>query len=137
MAIVLTETTATELPDSRIEGERLWLVPAELEAATGWSVRPEGLCRGNVCVPLAPGREGELVSGHQVDAAALWRHLGQPLAHSADGRVWVLGTAAADRAEALRSLEAPDFTLPDHTGRRHSLAEHRGKKVLLVSWASW
>ena len=137
MAIVLTETTATELPDSRIEGERLWLVPAELEAATGWSVRPEGLCRGNVCVPLAPGREGELVSGHQVDAAALWRHLGQPLAHSTDGHVWVLGTAAADRAEALRSLEAPDFTLPDHTGRRHSLAEHRGKKVLLVSWASW
>jgi hypothetical protein len=137
MAIVLTETTTTELPDSRIEGERLWLVPAELETATGWSVRPEGLCRGNVCVPLAPGREGELVRGHQVDAAALWRHLGQPLAHSADGRVWVLGTAAADRAEALRSLEAPDFTLPDHTGRRRSLAEHRGKKVLLVSWASW
>jgi hypothetical protein len=137
MAIVLTETTATELPDSRIEGERLWLVPAELEAATGWSVRPEGLCRGNVCVPLAPGRESELVRGHQVDAAALWRHLGQPLAHSADGRVWVLGTAAADRGEALQSLEAPDFTLPDHTGRWHSLAEHRGKKVLLVSWASW
>ena len=49
----------------------------------------------------------------------------------------MLGAAAADRAAALRSLEAPDFTLPDRTGRLHSLSEHRGKKVLLVSWASW
>ena len=33
--------------------------------------------------------------------------------------------------------EAPDFTLPDAAGRLHRLSEHRGKKVLLVTWASW
>ena len=137
MAILLTETAETVLPDARVEGERLWLSAAELEAATGWWPRPEGLCRGSVCVPIPPGRESELLRGGQVDVAALWRHLGQPLVHSADGVAWVLGTAAADRVEALRSLQAPDFSLPDRTGRRHSLAEHRGKKVLLVSWASW
>jgi len=137
MAILMTETTETVLPDARAEGERLWLFPAELEAATGWSSRPEGLCRGSACVPIPPGREREFVRDNQIDAAAFWRHLGQPLAHSADGRTWVLGTAAADRAAALRSLQAPDFTLPDRTGRLHSLSEHRGKKVLLVSWASW
>jgi peroxiredoxin len=49
----------------------------------------------------------------------------------------VLGEAAGDRAAALRSLQAPDFTLPDLSGRMHRLSEHRGKKVLLVSWASW
>ena len=32
---------------------------------------------------------------------------------------------------------APDFTLPDSTGRMHRLSDHRGKKVLLVTWASW
>ena len=137
MAILLTETTETVLPDSRAEGGRLWLSPAELEAATGWSSRPEGFCRGGICVPVPPARERELMGGGQIDVAALWRHLGQPFAHSGDGRVWVLGTAAADRAAALRSLQAPDFSLPDRTGRRHSLSEHRGKKVLLVSWASW
>jgi hypothetical protein len=88
-------------------------------------------------VPIPAGREREFQRGDQIDAAALWRHLGQPLAHSADGGAWVLGTAAADRGAALRSLEAPDFSLPDRTGRQHSLSEHRGKKVLLVSWASW
>jgi hypothetical protein len=137
MAILLTATTETVISDARVEGERLWLFPEELETSTGWSSRPEGLCRGSVCVPIPPGREREFVRDGQIDAAAVWRHLGQPLAHSADGGVWVLGAAAADRAAALRSLEAPDFTLPDRTGRLHSLSEHRGKKVLLVSWASW
>jgi len=137
MASVLTHVTEIVVPDARVEGERLWLSPAELEAATGWAARPEGLCRGAVCVPIPPSRERDWLREDRVDAAALWRHLGQPLVHSADGGTWVLGTAAADRAAALRSLQAPDFTLPDRTGRRHSLAEHRGRKVLLVSWASW
>jgi hypothetical protein len=137
MAILLTETTETVIPDARVEGERLWLSPDEFETSTGWSSRPEGLCRGSVCVPIPPGREREFVRGGQTDAAAVWLHLGQPLAHSTDGGVWVLGTAAADRAAALRSLAAPDFSLPDRSGRLHSLSEHRGKKVLLVSWASW
>jgi hypothetical protein len=137
MAILMTETSETVLPDTRAEGDRLWLLPPELEAATGWSWRPEGLCRGSICVPIPSRREGELLRGGQVDVAALWRHLGQPFVHSANGTVWVLGTAAADRQAALRSLEAPDFSLPDRAGRRHSLSEHRGKKVLLVSWASW
>ena len=137
MITVLTDTRTIELPAGRVEGERLWLSNAELESATGWSSRTEGLCRGEVCVPVPSARARELRRGEQIDVAALWRHLGQPLAHSADGRAWVLGTAAVDRAAALRSLTAPDFSLPDRSGRRHSLSEHRGKKMLLVSWASW
>ena len=137
MAILLTDTAETVVPDARAEGDRLWLTAAELETATGWSSRPEGFCRGSICVPVAAGRERELLRDGQIDVAALWRHLGQPVVHSADGGAWVLGTGAADREAALRSLQAPDFSLPDRTGRVHSLAEHRGKKVLLVSWASW
>lgn len=60
-----------------------------------------------------------------------------PLAHDASTATWVLGESAASRSAQLQSLEAPDFTLPDLAGQRHSLAEQRGKKVLLVSWASW
>jgi hypothetical protein len=137
MATLVTETTEMELPDAHVEGERLWLSAAELEAATGWSSRPEGLCRGGVCVPIPPGREREFLRDGRIGAAAVWRHLGKPIAHSADGSIWVLGEAAGERAAALRSLEAPDFTLPDPSGRMHSLSEHRGQKVLLASWASW
>jgi hypothetical protein len=137
MTILLTDTGEHAVPDARAEGEGLWLSPADLEAATGWASRPEGFCRAGLCVPVPAGREREFVRDDRIDAGALWRHLGQPLASSADGAVWVLGAGAADRAAALRSLQAPDFALPDRHGRLHRLSEHRGRKVLLVSWASW
>ena len=122
---------------ARAEGQRLWLTPSELEAATGWELQPEGFCHGGACVPLPAGRESELVRDGRVEVGALWRHLGKALAHSEAGDVWVLGEGAGDRAEALRSLQAPDFSLPDPSGAMHSLSEQHGKKVLLVTWASW
>lgn len=137
MAMLLTEDGDKAVPAARAAGERLWIDGAALEAATGWSLAPEGFCRSGMCVPLPPGREAEFVQGDQVDLAALWRHLGKPIVHDAAGEVWALGGSAEDRAAALRSLEAPDFTLPDPAGRLHSLSDYRGKKVLLVSWASW
>lgn len=62
---------------------------------------------------------------------------GRPVAVDADEHVAYLGVPASQRAAALASLEAPDFTLPDLEGRPHSLAEQRGKKVLLVAYGSW
>lgn len=62
---------------------------------------------------------------------------GRPVALDADERAAYLGITAKERARVLASLEAPDFTLPDLEGRLHSLSEHRGKKVLLVAYASW
>ena len=123
--------------DARADGDRLWMDGAALDAATGWSLRPEGLCRDAMCVPLPPGRERDFVRDGRVDVAAVWRHLGHPLAHDESGTVWALGEGASGRSAALRSLAAPDFTLPDVNGRPHSLSDYRGKKVLLVSWASW
>ena len=123
--------------DARVDGERLWLDGAALEAATGWTVKPQGLCRDEACIPLPPGRQGEFVQGGRVDAASVWRHLDQPIVHDDAREIWVLGEGADERAAALASLVAPDFTLPDVSGRPHSLSDYRGKKVFLVSWASW
>jgi hypothetical protein len=61
----------------------------------------------------------------------------RPLAVDRDEGVAYLGVPASVRAARLASLEAPDFTLPDLDGRAHSLSEHRGRKVLLVAYASW
>ena len=68
---------------------------------------------------------------------ALAQRLGRPLAVDLEERVAYLGVSAQTRSERLRSLEAPDFTLPDLAGRAHSLREHRGKKVFFVAYASW
>jgi hypothetical protein len=137
MVTVLTESGEWVVPEGESSGEALWLPAREAEAATGWAAKPQGLCKGEVCVPLPAGREEELVRDARVNVAALWRRLGQPVVHSERGHAWVLAESARDRAAALRSLEAPDFTLPDVSGRMHSLRDYRGKKVLLVTWASW
>jgi AhpC/TSA family len=137
MTMLLTEDGEKPVAGARVAGERLWLDGAAFEDATGWSFAPEGLCREGMCVPLPPGREADFVQGDRVDLAAVWRHLGKPIVHDAAGGVWALGESAEDRAAALRSLEAPDFALPDSAGRLHALSDYRGKKVLLVSWASW
>ena len=133
MITLLHEQSETSCPTARAQGDDLWINARELEAATGWSLKPEGLCRGDVCVPVPPDH----VAGDTVNIAAFWRRMGNPIVHDAAADVWVLGTSAANRSASLRSLEAPDFALPDLTGVTHTLSAQRGKKVLLATWASW
>lgn len=58
----------------------------------------------------------------------------------------LVGTAAAEAgpdfpAAGLQPYEpsrpAPEFALPDLEGRTRTLAEFRGKVVLLFFWATW
>lgn len=137
MTSLVIDDRELTIREAEASGDALWLSAAAADSATGWVLKAEGLCKGTVCVPLPRGREREIADGERVNVAALWRHLGKPVVHSTDGRVWVLGESAGDRAAALRSLEAPDFTLPDPSGRPHRLSDYRGWKILLVTWASW
>ena len=137
MVTVIYEDRETQVAGARVAGDALWLSSADVHRATGWELTSEGLSRQGVRVPAPLGREGELIQGGALDLAAFWRHAGHPVVRDDSGQVWVLGTGARERANALRSLKAPDFTLPDLAGRLHSLSDHRGRKVLLVTWASW
>jgi peroxiredoxin len=38
---------------------------------------------------------------------------------------------------SLINKEAPDFTLTDINGKKHKLSDYRGKKVVLMFWATW
>lgn len=117
--------------------DELWLDAASLQKATGWHLRPEGLCQGPICVPVPPAARDSLVDGETVNVSALWERLGRPVLRDASASTWMLGEAAEDRGQRLASLEAPDFTLPDIEGKLHSLSDFRGKKVFLATWASW
>jgi hypothetical protein len=120
---------------ARRAGGRVLLEPADLKATLGWEVHDGLLCNDAVCVPL--DETSPLLAEGGVDLEALARTLDRPLAMDPDERVAVLGVSARERSQALGSQEAPDFTLPDLAGRLHTLSAHRGRKVLLVAWASW
>ena len=119
----------------RVEGRSVRLSPETVRRVLGWSLEPEGLCRGDTCVAVRDRKA--LVRSDGLDLEALARVLDRPLALDPEERAAALGIPASERAAALASLEAPDFTLPDLQGRLHSLSDHRGKKVLLVAYASW
>ena len=123
------------------ESDALWLDTAELKRLAGWELKPEGICRGDLCVPIPRGRDSEFASKRDgapiLNFTALADLIGQPWAGDAKNRVWYFGAQAAERGNALRTLEAPDFELPDLDGKLHRLSDYRGRKVFLLAWASW
>ena len=99
-----------------------------------------GYLSASVLVPINTrfkGREAAFVRDGKVNLAAFWRHTERPWARSEAGDLWVFGANARERADALLSLQAPDFALPDLAGNMHALSGQRGKKIFLVTWASW
>jgi hypothetical protein len=134
MATLLFDGRETPVDASAARGDALWIEAGALEAATGFELKAQGLCRGALCVPI-PGPERERFrDGTRVNVAALAAQLRRPVVRDDAHGVWSVGPEPGSR---LADVSAPDFTLPDFEGRQHSLSEYRGRKVLILSWASW
>ncbi len=101
---------------------------ADFANRTGWEVKPEGLCKGDLCV-LVPG-----ATGATLDVTVLSQRLGMPLLHDDVTDSWVLGP---ESGRALTTAVAPPLELPDLDGNPFGLERLHGQKVLLVAWASW
>ncbi len=129
----------TDALNATVDSTGVFVRPEDVGETLGWKLRDEGLCRGDVCIPvrdrsaLVKDIDGEL----GIDLAELATILDRPLALDVEEGCAALGTAAGIRAHRMESLEAPDFELPDLLGRTHRLSDHRGKKVLLIAHASW
>jgi peroxiredoxin len=113
------------------DGGRLSVRTEDLATATGWECKPEGLCRGDECVPVR-GDPGALI-----DLAEMASRIGRPYAAEPSAGVAVLGLAPGDVQAGLETGEAPDFTLPTLDGEPVSLHDSAGRKRLLVTFASW
>jgi hypothetical protein len=113
--------------------DRLDLTPDEFRETTGWEIKPEGACRDDVCVPLP-----RLVTDAEgrVDVRIVAEQLGMPVAHDAAHRIWALGPRSGER-RVLDSARMPELVLDDYAGRPFDFASLRGRKVVLVAWASW
>ncbi|MBI2167923.1 MAG: redoxin domain-containing protein [Actinobacteria bacterium] len=134
MRVVVVTDEAREV-DAEAGDGGLRIRVDDLEAATGWHLNDDGLCRGEMCVPVRD--RGALLSDGLIDLAALGQALHCPTVVDAEHGVVAMAEPAADRVSALESLNAPDVTLPDLDGKPVRLSDYAGKKKLLVAWASW
>lgn len=106
--------------------------PAAFADRTGWEAKPQGLCRGEVCVP-APG---SLRDDGTLDVVIAAARLGMPVVHDADHGVWAVGPATAT-GRALSTAVAADPELVTRDGAPFRLSSLHGRKVLLVAWSSY
>jgi hypothetical protein len=106
--------------------------PATFAAGTGWELKPEGACQGEICVPLPDAAVGDAVD---VDAVA--GRLGMPIVEAPGRGLRAVGPATLG-GRALATVAAPDLELPlvvtDGTWR---LADQRGRRSVIVAWAPW
>ena len=134
-------TTITVLGDEAATASGHWvdgqplIEPSALSAATGWTLKPEGLCRDDVCVPVRDRSAIEV--GGKVNVAVAASVLDRPILIDPDTSSVVLGQPNATRRAALLDRQAPDFTLADLDGVDRSLSHYAGKKRLLVAFSSW
>jgi len=103
---------------------------AEFEAGTGWTLKPEGACQGEVCIPLSQS------AGDAIDVASLAGDIGMPLVAAPEHGLWALGPASVG-SRALTSARAPELRLPNLDGQEFRLSSLKGKKVLLYAWAPY
>lgn len=121
--------------DATSEDSTLRLATRPLLEALGWTQKPEGLCQGDVCIPIAS--VPNLITQQGVDLLALGEVLGRPVAVDRGESMASIGEETAAHSALLAKGIAPDFSLPDLTGKEYTLSSFRGKKVLLIAYASW
>lgn len=111
------------------------LDPGDFAAQTGWELKPEGLCRGDVCIPVRD--RDELVVAGRIDVRAFASITRRPLALDEETGVAVLGVAAEDRAAERAAMHVDDFELSTIDGQPFRWSSIGRKKKLLFAWASW
>lgn len=140
-ATILYQDKVTMIGRALIGKGDLWVSLPDMTACTGWNLKPEGICQDGVCILIPTGRMSTFV---QEESEESWFNLSefarlreQPFARDDIHNIWYFGTPSEELGGYMDSLTAPDFTLPDSGGNLHSISDFRGKKVLLVCWASW
>lgn len=126
----------------------LWVTPADLTRINDFVLKPEGACLDELCIPIQQDADSEIVvrrpaadgseqTWFSLTAFAERVQQEYVVDRSAAATVWSFGSIPATRSSFLQQAQAPDFTLPDRDGHPVSLSDFRGRKVMILSWASW
>lgn len=131
-ATVLFADRSAHLKQARVDGgNELWIRPADLPRINDFELKKQGACRADICIPIPK----TLVKNGWFHLTGFAKRAGQSAV--ADSGVWSLSEMPVLRGPFVNSRKAPDFAVPDRKGRVVHLSDFRGKKALVVTWASW
>ena|SRR5579871_6895968 len=130
-ATVLYGDRVVSVEKIRPDARDLWVPASELPRINEFEVKPQGACRADMCIPLSK----DLRSGDWFNLTGFARKLHQ--SYVSDTGAWSFGEIPLVRGDFYKTRMAPDFAVPDRQGRVVHLSDFRGRKVLVVTWASW
>ena len=137
----LYQNRVTELGETLPDPNDLWVQPGDLPRVNDFELKPEGACLDELCIPVRQDRDSEMfvTRGGRgwFNVTELARRLEQPFVVDHEHQVWSFGAIPVTRTRFFRSAIAPDFALPNREGEVVRLSDFRGKKVLIITWASW
>jgi len=140
-ATVLYNERVVEVEQTLPDATDLWVKPEDLTRINDFELKPQGVCLEAFCIPVLQDRDSELFVRRQdqgwFNVSELADILQQASVTDYNDGVWSFGAMPLERRSFLQGGEAPDFALPDRDGNIVRLSDFKGKKVLLLTWASW
>ena len=139
MCPTMTQLTVIDESGSHSFGQvgfgELGVSSDDFARATGWTLKVEGLCKDEICVPV---RDTVAMSnGSAIDVAEFARVTGRDMVIDASRNVVAMGEQASSRAASMATLDAPNFSLPDINGNLVSMSDFANRKKLILAWSSW
>ena len=138
---VVSVDGVAQVSDVLADPNDLWVTKADLPSVNGFELKPEGACLDEICIPIRQNEDSELFVNRQgkgwVNVTGLARILKQPVVADYDTQTFSLGAIPVQRTSFVRDAVAPDFELKDWQGKTYKLSDFKGKKIMLLSWASW
>lgn len=129
-ATILFADNAVALDTTRVLDD-LWVKQKDLPRINQFEVKPQGACRADVCIPLSK----TLKNGDWFNLTGFAHKIGETVVKEKD--VYSFGEIPVLRGGFYNSRIAPDFAVPDRSGKLIHLSDFRGKKTLVITWASW
>lgn len=140
-ATVLYEGATVELATTLPDATDLWIQPGDLTRVNGFELKPEGACIDDICVPVRQDEDSDIFvrrAGQSwFNVSELASRLKQATVVDHDAGVFSFGAIPARRTSLINQRRAPDFSLQDKDGNTVRLSDFKGKKVMLLTWASW
>jgi hypothetical protein len=130
-ATVLFGENTVALDKTRVVDGNLWVQSKDLPRINQFEVKPQGACRADVCIPLWK----TLKNGDWFNLTGFARKIGETIVSAQNA--YSFGEIPVLRGSFYNSRIAPDFAVPDRQGKIVHLSDFRGKKALVITWASW